>query len=809
MKLPLSWIGDYVDIDIPVDEYVSRMVLAGNGVEGVESLGDEISDVVVGRIDSIVKHPNSDHLLICQVDTGERGVRQIVTGAPNVFEGAYVPVAMDGASLPGGKAIKRGKLRGELSEGMLCSGGELNVPDALYPGAGVDGILIFSEPYPLGADVRPILGIDDTVVDFEVLANRPDCLCAWGVARESAAVLGGGKRLRKPEIAVETVGGSIHDYARVDVRDSDLCPRYIACVVDNVRIGPSPMWMRKALNGAGMRSINNIVDITNFIMLETGHPMHAFDLDKVRGRHIIVRRAEPGETLRTLDEKERVLTGGMLVIADAEGATGLAGIMGGEESEITGSTRAILFECAAFDRTSIRLTSRALGMRTESSGRFERGVAQATAREAMLRACQLVNILDAGDVVGGQAGGGDMMIDVYPNPVVQPEIKAGCARIRECIGVDVPDVKMVELLESLKFTVRLENGVLYATPPEFRQDVDQEADLAEEILRLYGYHHLGTTLPVGPSMSGRRSPRMTLLNNVKSQLTAWGVRETLAFSFTSPAQIEKLGLLRGDPRLSPLVIRNPLGEDTSVMRTTLVPAMLAALALNQSRQAQSCALFETGAVFETSREGVARNEEDLPWERQMLCVGIYGPSVDFYEARGLAEALLKSFGILAKVERGADAYYHPGRSARLTVGGQAAARVGEVHPDTAERFGIEGRAYIAEIDLDAVAALTPPPPEIKELPRHPAVTRDVALIMDESVQLGDVRDSIARACGSLLESVELFDVYRAERLGGKKSAAFSLRFRAADRTLTDGEAADIFARMLEVVGAQYNAEIRK
>ncbi|MDR1570510.1 MAG: phenylalanine--tRNA ligase subunit beta [Oscillospiraceae bacterium] len=805
MKLPLSWIKEYVNINVSADEYRSRMILAGDGIEGVEEPGAEISNVVVGRIESIRKHANSDHLLICRVDVGGEAL-QIVTGAPNVFEGAYVPVALHGAFLPGGKSIKRGKLRGEVSEGMLCSGSELNVPDALYPGAGVDGILIFNEPHPPGADVRPILGIDDTIIDFEVLANRPDCLCAWGIARESAAVLG--TEFRKPEIKVKTSGGNIGDFASVDVRDGALCPRYTACAINNARVAPSPMWMRKALNGAGMRSINNIVDITNYVMLETGHPMHAFDLDKVRGRRIIVRRASPGETLRTLDEKERTLTCDMLVIADAEGATGLAGIMGGEESEITQDTKVILFECAAFDRTSVRLTSRALGMRTESSGRFEKGVTPETVRTAMLRACQLVNLLNAGDVVGESPDNG-MMIDLYPNPSLPAAVRADCARIRERIGVDVPDERMAEILRALHFGVSLDGGALTAMPPAFRQDVDQEADLAEEIIRLYGYHHLKPTLPIGAGIPGKRSERMRMTDSVKAFLRAWGGNETLAFSFVSPASLEKLGLPAGDLRLSPVAIRNPLGEDTKVMRTTLVPSMLDALALNQSRKNEACLLFETGAAFETIRGGAQKKEGELPWERQTLCIGAYGASVDFYEMRGIVEALLKSFGIAAAIERGADAYYHPGRSARLTASGQSVAQLGEAHPDTAERFRIEGRVYIAEIDLDALAALAVPAPPIRELPRHPAVSRDVALTMDESVPLGGVRDAIENACGPLLESASLFDVYRGARLGGKKSAAFSLRFRAPDRTLTDEEVDKIFERMLSSVEEQYGAEIRK
>jgi phenylalanyl-tRNA synthetase beta chain len=808
VKLPLSWIKEYAEIPVAPDAYREKMIMAGDGVEGYEELGAGISGVVVGRIETVRKHPNSDHLMITTVDTGERVV-QVVTGAPNITEasvGAYVPVAKIGATLPGGAhgsgltKIKAGRLRGEVSEGMLCGGEELGVPDSLYPGAGVDGILIFGEPHPLGQDVKPILGIDDISFDFEVLANRPDCLSVWGIARESAAVFG--TRFAKPEITVSERAKRTSDYASVDVLDYDLCPRYAACAIDNVRVAPSPMWMRKALHGAGMRSINNIVDITNYVMLETGHPMHAFDLDRVRGRRIVVRRARPGETLATLDGKERVLTGGMLVISDAENATGLAGIMGGEESEITESTKTILFECAAFDRTSVRLTSRALGMRTEASARFEKGVSPYTVGEAMRRACQLVNLLDAGDVAGG-------MIDIYPNPKPRPVIEADCGRMRRAMGVDVPDVEMARILRALGFEVELRGGALAAIPPEFRQDVDQEADLTEEILRLYGYRALRSTLPVGANIPGQRSPRMRLTDAMKSLLRAWGGYEIYGASFLRPAVLGWLNLDEGDPRLSPLALRNYLGEDTSIMRPTLVPSMLSALALNQSRKLDGCVLFEAAAAFETIVDGKPRAEGALPFERQTLCIGGYGDGFDFYKTRGLAESLLKSRGIICRVESGADNYYHPGRSARLIApDGAVIARLGEVHPDVAERFEITGRAYLAQIDLGAVlerqAAIT----SVAEPPRYPAVSRDVALVMDDSVQLGPVMDTMAR-CGGLVESVRLFDVYRGAQVGSnKKSAAFALTFRAPDRTLTDAEVNPLLEAMLEELSDAYGAALR-
>lgn len=796
MKAPMQWIREYAAIPEDAQRYVARMVMTGTAVESVETIGEGIDRVVTGRILSMARHPNSDHLWICQVDVGGERPLQIVTGAQNLTGGELVPVCLDGATLPGGKTIRTGKLRGELSEGMLCGGSELGVDDALYPGAGVDGILVLCEEYPLGVDVRPLLGLGDTVVDFDILANRPDCLCMWGVARESAAAFD--VPFVKPEIAVTEHGGDIRDEARVEVLDSELCPRYAARVVKNVRIGPSPMWMRAYLHAAGMRSINNIVDITNFVMLETGHPMHAFDLGRVAGRHIVVRRARPAETLRTLDGKNHVLREDMLVIADAEHATGLAGIMGGEESEITENTKEILFECAAFDRASTRVTARSLGIRTESSARFEKGVSPATVMEALDRACQLVEMLDAGDTVSG-------VIDWYPRPQPERTIQASVARIRRLTGVDIPDKDIVDILKKLHFGVTLQGDTLCATVPAFRQDVDGFADLAEEVLRYYGFSHLPSTRLRGETTPGGRSARMRLTDRVKQLLTGMGGHEMTTYSFVSRTALEKLGLDAQDARLEPVVIRNPLGEDTAVMRTSLAPGMLSVLSLNVSRQNDGGLLFECGAVF----EGRGRAEGELPKEPQALCLGAYGGAFDFFYMRGVVEEILRALGVTAKLSAGADVYYHPGRSATFTCGETVVARVGELHPDTAEAFEIPCRAYLAELDLDALAACATPMGAIKPLPRFPAVTRDVALVMPESQPVGPVMEAISRAGGNLLEQVEMFDVYRGAQIGEEqKSVAFALRLRAEDRTLTDEEIARVMDKILRSCQKQFDAQIR-
>ena len=797
MKVPMHWLKQYTDIPVSPADYQDAMVMHGTGVEGLDDLSETFSNVVVGRVLSVRDHENSDHLHVCQVDVGDEQL-QIVCGAPNVAEGQLVPVAKIGACLPGGVKIKRGKLRGVESQGMICSGPEIGVPMELYPSVGDKGILVFQEDYPLGADVRAIVGLDDTVVDFEILANRPDCQCVWGVARESAATLG--KAFRKPEIKVDTVPGRMEDFVHIDVRDVDLCPRYVARVVKNVKVGPSPMWMRKALHGAGMRSINNIVDITNYVMLETGQPMHAFNLDKVRDRHIIVRRAFEGETIVTLDGKERALTPDMLMIADQTCATGIAGVMGGEESEIENDTVTIMFESAAFDRTSIRLTSRALGLRTEASGRFEKGVHPALSREAVDRACQLVNLLDAGDVI-------EDVYDNYPNPIAPARLDVSVKRINNRNGVNVSAETMVDILKGLFFTASLDDDgdTLHIVAPEFRQDIEMEADIAEEVLRIYGYEHLGSTLLRGETTPGGRGRAMSMKDKIIRLLTGMGAYEIYNFSFVSPTLVDKLRLDADDPRRNMLKIRNPLGEDTSVMRTTLVPSMLETLARNQNRGNEAATLFEIAPVFDI--EG--REENTLPRERQSLCVGAYGEDVDFYTVRAMVDELLSQFGVSTQIVPDAQPYQHPGRAAKIVAGEDVICRIGEIHPDVMADFDMARRAVVAEISLEVLAEKATAVGTLKALPRFPAVTRDLALVMDEMVPVGTVMDAIRGCGGAIMESAQLFDVYRgAQMLSGKKSVAFSLSFRSPERTLTDEDVQKVMDKILATCKERFGAVIR-
>ncbi len=795
MKLSMTMLRDYVDIPVTPKEYENRMIMAGTAVEGTQDLAAEIEGVVVGRV-LTCETVESTHLHQCTVDVGGETPLNIVCGAPNVAVGILAPVALDGSTLPGGVKIKKGKLRGMVSEGMLCAATELKVPVDLYPSVGDEGLLIFNEEYPVGSDVRPLLGVDDVTVDFDILANRPDCLCALGVARETAAALG--TVFCAPGANVLEAGGDIRNEADIRVEDADLCPRYAARVIKNVLIAPSPLWLRKYLHSAGLRSINNIVDITNFVMIEYGHPMHAFDLSKVRGRKIIVRRAHAGETLTTLDGQVRDLRTDDLVICDEEKATGLAGIMGGEESEILEGTTEVMFECASFNRTTIRLTGRALGMRTEASSRFERGVSPATVLDALNRACALVGLLDAGDVVTG-------VIDIYPDPIISKPVTASIRRIAERAGTEIPAEAMVDILQKLFFQVERNGDTLTVVPPPFRGDVEGEADVCEEVLRIYGFDHIGCTRLRGETTQGGVTPMLKLKAKAAGILQGLGYLEVMRFSFLGIKEIEKLGLPAGDPRLSPMAIRNPLGEDTAYMRPTLAPDMLNVLSFNMNHGTAEANLYEAAAIFNQHQP----TAEGLPTETHTLCLGSYGEMADFYTVRGALEAVLRAEGIACEVETGADAYYHPGRCARLVSGDTVYAQVGEVHPDVRAAFALPRRAVLAELNLQAVLEHATPMGELKPLPRFPSIARDLALVMNESIAVGPLLAAMRRAGGKLLESIRMFDVYRGAQVGaGKKSVAFSLLFRAPDRTLTDAEINTAMEKVQRSCGVQYGAVIR-
>lgn len=796
MKVSMQWMKQYADIPVSAQEFQDAMIMHGTGVEGYEDMNEAVQNVVVGKLLSVRDHENSDHLHVCTVDVGEEEPLQIVCGAPNAKEGISVPVAKVGATLPGGYKIKKGKLRGVESYGMCCSGPEIGVPEYLYPSVGDEGLLVFNEEYAPGTDVRPILGIDDVVVDFEILANRPDCLSVWGVAREASVTMG--TAFHKPEISVKTVPGKMEDFVRIDVRDTDLCPRYCARVIKNVKVGSSPMWMRKALHAAGVRSINNIVDITNYVMLETGHPMHAFDIAKVKDAHIIVRRANEGEKIVTLDGKERELTTDMLMIADQTNATGIAGVMGGEESEITEETTTVMFEIASFDRANIRQTTRALGMRTEASGRFERGVCAATCREAADRACQLVNMLSCGEVI-------DDVYDCYPNPKARSVVTASVSRINHRIGMQIPAQTMAQILTSLFMEVSVDGDTLTVVAPEFREDIETEEDLSEEVLRIYGYEHITSTPLRGETTPGTRNPHMVMSDKIGRILSDKGLYEIRNFSFISPKLIDKLSLSQDDPRRQMLKLINPLGEDTSVMRSSLVPSMLETIALNQNRNNDAAMLYEIAPVFDVNE----KTTENLPTEHSMLCVGAYGAKVDFYLVRDIVLDMLSRFGVHCEIVPGAELYHHPGRAAKLLVDGDVIATVAEVHPATMTAFELTKRTVIAEVDLVKLFTMQSKMGHVFSLPKFPAVTRDIALVMDETTTVGSVLSVICKSGGALLEKAEMFDIYRGAQLGdGKKSVAFSLVFRNSERTLTDDDVNPLMQKILKNCENSCGASLR-
>lgn len=773
MKVSLNWLGRYVDIKVPLEQLCDKMVQAGFEVDGIEDLSQTMDNVVVGRILKLEKHPDADKLLVCQLDVGRGDPVQVVTGADNVFEGALVPVALHDSRLPNGMHIKKGKLRGVESNGMLCSGEELCLKEDDYEGAEVHGILILKEDCQPGTDMRSVLGLDDVIIDFSVTANRPDCQSMLGIAREVAVVLG--ESLRRPQPAYKTKGGDVNDYISVTVEDYDLCPRYVGRVVRNIRIAQSPEWMKRCLRAAGMRPINNIVDITNFVMLETGQPMHAFDLRHVRGGKIIVRRAEEGEPMTTLDGKQHKLNKEMLVIADAEQPSCLAGIMGGLDSEITEDTTELFLESAKFRRDCVRRTARALGIRTESSARFEKGVDIMGVGYTMERALQLIDELDAGDIVEG-------VIDRNQGLPKDRVLKVSVSGINGLLGLDIPAGTMVEILNSLSVKTTLSGDTLTCEVPSFRDDIEGRADIAEEVMRIYGYDHIVGTTMRGNIVRGRKPHDRLCADRIKSLLVSQGLNEIVTYSFISSKALDMLGLAEDDDRRRAVTLRNPLGEEYSVMRTQLVSSMLSVLSTNYNRKIPSVRFFELSKVFIPDSVPITRQPE----ERPALAIGLYGEDEDFFTLKGVVEEIFSAFGISPAFERSSEVYLHPGRQAAVVVNGVAAAVFGEVHPDTAERFGIETRAFIAEVRMDMLVSAEKTLVLYKPLPRFPAVERDLALVCDAGLPVAEIEGIIRSSGGKNLESIELFDVYQGTQIEkGKKSVAYRLVFRSAESTLKD------------------------
>ena len=792
MKLSREWLGEYTTIGAPDKEYCDAMTMSGSKVEGWEVTGSEISRVVVGRVISMERHTNSDHMWVCKIDVGGERELQIVTGAQNVNIGDLVPVALDGSTLPGGKEIRTGKLRGELSEGMLCSLGELGLEQRDFPYAIEDGIFILEEDCVPGDDIRDVCGLNDSVVEFEITNNRPDCLSVRGLARESACTFHTPLTFAEPTV---TAGhGDIHEKLSVEIKDAELCPRYTARMVKNIKIAPSPKWMRRRLRASGVRPINNIVDITNYVMLEYGQPMHAFDYACLHDGKIIVRRAEEGESLRTLDGNDHALTPGMLVIADPEGPVALAGVMGGANSEITDETTTIVFESANFLGHSIRKTAIALGMRTDASGRFEKGLDLFATVPAVDRACELVEMLGAGEVYDGT-------IDVLAKEPETTFIELDDKRINALLGTDIPREFMADTLTSLGFEL---NGNTL-TVPSWRGDCTMLADIAEECARFWGYDKIEATDIRGAATQGGYSEKTLFVRKLGTACRAMGYTEVVTYSFVSPSSLDKIKVPADSPLRDNYRILNPLGEDTSVMRTTALPSMLGVLSTNLSRRNMEAKLYEMATVYKKQPGKV------LADERTVLTLGAYGGDVDFFALKGAVEALLcaartPDVRFTADTETAA---FHPGRCAAVWSGDTRLGTLGQIHPDVCAAYGLDGATYCAEIDVVLLHDLEGAEPVYTPLPRFPAITRDIAVVCDAAVPVGELTECIRKAEKNVLRGVKLFDVYTGVGIPeGKKSVAFSLTLRSDDGTLTDDHAEEAVRAVLDALRESFGAVIR-
>ncbi len=797
MDLSIKWLKDYVDIDLPAKELCSRLTMTGSKVEGFWQEGEEIRGVVVGRLLKVVPHENSDHLLVCTVDVGGEEPLQIVTGAQNVREGDLVPVALDGSSLPGGVRIKSGKLRGVVSSGMLCSIGELGLTKHDFPYADENGIFILQEDCAPGEDIRQAIGLDDTVVEFEITSNRPDCLSVIGLARETSASFG--LPLKEKSPSYKGIDGDPFEYLDVRIDNPVLCKRYIGGIVKNVKIAPSPRWLRERLRASGVRPINNLVDITNYVMLEYGQPMHAFDIRHVEGGKIIVRNAAQGERITTLDGVERELSPEMLVIADSSKPVAVAGVMGGEYSGIMDDTVTVVFESACFDGASVRRTARKLGMRTDASSRYEKGLDAKNCLPAILRAFELCELLGCGEPVRG-------LIDRNCDTREQVVIPFEPDWINRFLGVSIDEKSMTEYLSRLGF--RVESGMIYS--PSFRMDIESKADIAEEIARLYGYDKIPGTIITGVA-NARLTKKQELERKLESCCVALGLNQINTFSFISPRCYDKIALPSDSPLRKSVVILNPLGEDTSVMRTTVLPSMCEVLSRNYNNRNPQAALFELGTEYIPDAD-----PRKLPAEPSRLAVGMYGRGFDFYSIKGVFEGILEALGIneyeveAAAPDCGLDEVYsmHPGRSACVKLDGRPIAIFGELHPLVLNAYGIGARAYAGKLLVSELLEVEVPQKQYRPLPKYPATSRDISLVCREELPVARLERTIKDAVGQVLEKIALFDVYQGEQIEkGMKSVSFSLTLRSHEKTLTDEQADAAIKRIVKAL-KELGAEIR-
>lgn len=803
MKASIEWLKDYSDIDVSTKELADILTMTGSKVETIEEKGEDIKNVVVGKILEIEKHPNADRLVVTKIDIGNGEKLQIVTGADNIKVNDIVPIAKDGAELPGGKKIKTGKLRDVDSQGMMCSVGELGLDIENYPGQIEHGIMILDNKYEknLGEDITEVLKLKESVLDFEITCNRPDCFSIEGLGREVAVSLD--KKFKNPHRNIDELKignkNSIEGLT-VNIEEPNLCYRYIARVVKNVKVKQSPEWLVKRLNACGIRAINNIVDITNYVMLEMGQPLHAFDINSIAGKQITVRRAKADEKIVTLDGVERTLNNDMLVIADKDKPVAIAGVMGGENSEIEADSNTVIFESAVFYGGSVRKTAKAVGLRTEASSRYEKGLSPENTFRAINRAIELVELLEAGDPVDG-------MIDVYPTKQKINKIKLDVNRINNLLGINLSKEDMIKILEKLE--IKVENDVII--PPYFRTDIEQLADVAEEILRIYGYDKLETTLINAETTLGGKNKEQTIKDNVSEYLEAKGFSEIYTYGFISEKDLIKCNIDKEDNLFKQTVkIKNPLSEDYTIMKTTPIPTLLQVLQSNNNYKNKNVKVFELAKTYKNVSEKIEKGE--LPEENTVLTIGMYGEKEDFYTLKGVVENVLEVAGVkkydLFKDEE--NKLYHPGRCASLKVGNDIFASLGELHPLVAENYNLNDRVLIAEINIDKIVKYARFNKKYVEIPKYPAVERDIAMVVDEAVEVGQIERIITKKAKKMLEEINLFDVYRNEKLGeNKKSVAYSLKFRLSDRTLTDEEVNSTMQEIITALEKELNAELRK
>ncbi len=806
MKASIEWLEEYSDIDVDAVELGNILTMTGSKVEEVAQTGNDIKNVVIGKILEINKHPDADKLVVTKVDVGDE-VLQIVTGAKNIKENDIVPIAKDGAELPGGVKIKTGKLRGIESCGMMCSVGELNLNINDYPDQIEDGIMILDKKYEkdLGKDVVEILDLKEEIIEFEITPNRPDCLSIEGIGRETAVSLN--KTFKNPRKDIDNI--QIQDKSDIEgltaeITEPSLCYRYIARMVKNVKVGPSPEWMRKRLKACGMRSINNIVDITNYVMLEMGQPMHAFDINSIEGKHITVRRAKNGEKITTLDEEERILDENDLVIADINKPVAIAGVMGGMNSEIEQNTDTVVFEAAMFYGGNVRKTAKKLGLRTESSSRFEKGLSAENTLRAINRAVQLVEELGVGEPVDGK-------IDIYPSKQKINKIKLDVEKINSLIGTNLSKEEMIDILE--KLGINVENDMAIA--PYFRMDLEFVADLAEEIARFYGYDKLETTLIRAETTMGIKNKEQKIEDIIQNILVTNGLSEIYTYGFLSEKDLEK-SKIKKEIIDNAITIINPLGDEFKLMRPTTIPSMMQILAGNNNKKNQNVKLFDISKNYKNTDGQIEAGE--VPVQENILTIGMYGDVVDFYTLKGLVENILEATNVNRydiEKERENESY-HPGRCANFKVGIDTIATFGEVHPEVLANYDINKRVYLAEVNITKITKYSKPDKKYTEVPKFPAIERDIAIIVDEDVQVGDIEKAIINKSKKMLkgkkglEELQLFDIYRDAKIGeNKKSIAYSLIFRDMTTSLSDEEINPVMEEITQELSKQFGAELRK